>query len=48
MVAAAEDKAEILLGMTDNTSLEDPDVCIANSSVTVHMTPYKRGIIDMK
>jgi hypothetical protein len=38
MVATFEDKTETLLGMTENISLEYPDVKIANSASTVYDT----------
>jgi hypothetical protein len=48
MVDVVEDKTEILLGMNDIISQDDPNMWIADSAATVHTTPFKRGMVDIK
>ena len=46
--AIAEADSEVLLGMTDNVAVDQPDLWIADSAATVHMTPYKNGLVNLK
>jgi hypothetical protein len=46
--AAAEVGLEILLGMTDSTDKNQPDIWIADSAATVHMAPHKEGLINLR
>ena len=46
--AIAEADSEVLLGMTNSMAAGQPDIWITYSAATVHMTPYKEGLVNLE